>query len=141
MIKLKDVADAFDEINEGWAIYLDKETGEIIYVPDDNDFIDEEEFEENLEKINSDTEGRFVALPDQFEINEFQIMVYFAESLSNQKHIEKLTYALRGRKPFRNFKDTIRYLDIAEDYYAFRSAELKAKAERWLEDNDIPYSE
>lgn len=79
-------------------------------------------------------------LPNQYDIHEYQIIENFAYVTPNHKHQEKLTYALNGRKPYRNFKDKINYLGIADDYYAYRLLAFCKMAKEWCEHNRIPFN-
>jgi hypothetical protein len=78
-------------------------------------------------------------LPNQHEIHEYDIMEAFAEATTDAKKREKLFRALNGKKPFRNFKDTINYIGLDEAYYAFRFQSFIRIAKEWCDDNDIPY--
>ena len=52
-----------------------------------------------------------------------------------------MRYALRGRKPFRTFKDRAIELGLDEAYYAFRSAAYVDIAREWCRENEIPFIE
>lgn len=81
----------------------------------------------------------YIRLPNQYEIDEFSIMVDFAESLDDEEVIHKLSKALNGRKPFRHFKDEIFYLGIREEYFAFQKSKYLQIAENWCKENNIEY--
>ena len=54
--------------------------------------------------------------------NAFKIMEAFAELVTEQTFKEKLIYALNGRKPFRNFKYEIDYIeDYRQKWFKFKS--------------------
>lgn len=54
----------------------------------------------------------------------------FAASISNDYQSGRLYRALRGRKPYRHFKDEINYLGIDQQYYAFRFSEYRMLAKQ-----------
>ena len=72
-------------------------------------------------------------------MNEYEIMEEFAYATPNPRYQEKLLRVLRGRKPYRNFKDEINWLGISESYYAWRLIALCRKAKNWCEENEVPY--
>ena len=50
---------------------------------------------------------------------------------------EKLLTSLRGKGAFRRFKDTVFYLGIREDWFAYRDKQFREIAERWCVDNNL----
>ena len=66
-------------------------------------------------------------------------MESFAESIRDSSKSSRLFRALRGRKPYRHFKDEIIYLDLDQAYYAFRSRAFMEIAREWCENYDLPY--
>lgn len=65
-------------------------------------------------------------------------MKAFADSLQENER-ERLASALRGRGAFRRFKDTVRRLGRAEEWYAFRDAAHRQLAIDWCEENGVEY--
>ena len=87
-VKLKDVVDAFDEGGDELSHYLDKRSGEIFLITDEEMSAAEEDEplsdypewqQETILKAREilDSED-FVQLPSQFDINEYSIMERFA---------------------------------------------------------------
>ena len=93
------------------------------------------DYEEESEKI--DESDDYVRLPSQYELHEYNIMERFAEEQNNAV----LMRALRGRKPYRTFKDRAIDLGLDQEYYAFRSRAYADIAREWCRENDIPYTE
>ena len=62
----------------------------------------------------------YIRLPNQYEIHECHIMEEFAEETPVKKNQELLLRKLRGRKPYRHFKDEIINLGVDKAYYAYR---------------------
>ena len=81
----------------------------------------------------------YIRLPNQHEIYEYNIMENFALATPDADKRNKLFCVLNGRKPFRNFKDTINYLGLDDEYYAFRFLAHVDIAKKWCEENDIAY--
>lgn len=136
-VNIEDIADALEMTMDGWEQYLNMETGETVSLSDGMWSDRDDEDEALAEEI--DTTDKYVRLPNQYDIHEYEIMEEFAYATPNPSHQEKLLRALRGRKPYRSFKDEINYLGISESYYAWRTILLCKQAKNWCEDKEIPY--
>lgn len=132
-ISLAKVADEFDMISEDWYQYYNRETGEFVsFHPDFNeDDIDPEDFEGD----------EYVSLPSQRDLNEYDIMAEFADTVKNPHQRELLVVALNGRGAFRRFKDVVNNAGIDDAWYAYRGKALLNLAREWCEENDIRYVE
>lgn len=80
-----------------------------------------------------------MGLPDKYDINEYSIMENFCFSLDNEKIMNELLYAIRGRGAFRRFKDKVQRLGIQQQWDNFREEAFKEIAIEWCEYNNIPY--
>jgi hypothetical protein len=148
-ILLRDIIEAMDLPNQEWTSYVNRDTGEIVTVTDeehrmvenDEDLDDLPEWQqETLPKAREAVESdRFLALPSSFEIHEWSIMQRFAQEHSDPRQSDEMLHALHGRGAFRMFKSAIRQLRIEGDWYRFRDAALEEIAKDWLEANGIPY--
>jgi arsenate reductase-like glutaredoxin family protein len=136
-VNIETIADAMEATMDGWEQYLNMETGEIVSLSDGTWSDRDEEDEALAEEI--DTTDKYVRIPNQYEIHEYEIMEEFAYATPNPRYQEKLLRVLRGRKPYRNFKDEINCLGISESYYAWRLITLCKKAKIWCEENEVPY--
>ena len=136
-VSIEYIADAMEAIMDGWEQYLNMETGEIVSLSDGTWIERDDEAEVLAEEI--DTTDKYVRLPNQYDIHEYEIMEEFAYATPNPRYQEKLLRVLRGRKPYRNFKDEINRLGVSESYYAWRLISLCKKAKNWCEENEVPY--
>jgi hypothetical protein len=134
VVRLADVADKLEEVTDHWEQFLNIRSGEFVALAD-GVYVDKDEALANEIDCSDD----YVRLPNQYDINEFKIMVSFTDTLDNSDRRELLIRALRGKKPFRTFKDTLNYTGLAKDYYAHRSQVLLDIAKAWLENNEISY--
>ena len=147
-IKLSDLADAFEEMFDGWEQFLNKETGRITSVPADTEFCEDPDAWEVIIAMVEEGE-QFVRLPNQYEINEYRIMEDFAEyaggglnySTAEQarKIGQELYDALQGRGAFRRFKSTLNYYGVSEEYYAYRHIYYTEIAKEWCQKNGIEF--
>ena len=136
VIPLSVITDAIEETMDEWEQFYNVITGEVTSIPSpQNDYMDWSDYEEASEKI--DESDDYVRLPSQYELHEYNIMERFAEEQNNTV----LMRALRGRKPYRTFKDRAIDLGLDQAYYAFRSRAYADIAREWCRENDIPYTE
>jgi len=149
-VKLNDVIEALEMAAEECAHYLDKRTGEIVMVTneemeaaEEDELISEypdwqrEAILKAREILKSDN---FVALPDQFEIHEYKIMEDFCISFEDRRVGEDLRRLIKGSGAFRRFKNAIYSMGADKAWYEFRRAEIEKIAIEWLEGEQIPYS-
>ena len=63
-----------------------------------------------------------------------EILEQFSEEKPDE---EKMLARLRGKGAFRRFKDTVFYLGIREDWFAYRDERLREIAQRWCRENGV----
>jgi hypothetical protein len=129
--------------------YINRETGELITLIDEELALAEDPEsaaeapqwqEELLPKAREVLEsGDFIALPSKFDIHEWSIMDRFARSLTDTAMSDQLAAALHGRGAFRQFKDAVRRLGIADEWYRSRETALEEIAIDFLEAHGIAY--
>jgi Uncharacterised protein family (UPF0158) len=148
-VKLSDVVETFEEVGDGTFQYLDKRTGEIIFLTEDDMAAAEEdelisEFpdwqRESIlkarEVLNSDD---FLKLPERFEFDEYEMMEEFCVSLEDRRTGEQLLRLIKGEGAFRRFKDSINAMGIEKQWYAHREEAFRDLAIQWLQENGISY--
>jgi Uncharacterised protein family (UPF0158) len=149
-VKLKDVVDALEEGGDESAHYMDKRTGEIFMITDEEMSAAEEDEpltdypewqQESLLKAREILESdEFVQLPSQFDIHEYSIMERFAHEYKDRRTGEELLRSIKGQGAFRRFKDTLFDLNIQDTWYEFRRQTFEQIAIEWLEEEKIPYT-
>ena len=151
-VSLQSVVNEMDVLSNDVTAYINKKTGELYSVSEEEASIveqgnQEDEFipewqREMLPKVREVLEsGDFVVLPDKFEIHEYSIMERFCLSLSDEGLQDELLNAIRGSGAFRRFKDAIYRKDIQDDWYRFRDQALKRIAIDFLESEGIPWQD
>ena len=149
-IKLSTLIDEFDMRPDLSVSYLDKETGEILFISEQDRFsLEHEDIEppqwqkEHLENIKPLLEDfdpeRYIGLPSNFDFHEYSVMEKFIASLSDVKVRDPLWNAIKGSGAFRRFKDGINRYGIADQWYSYRNAAIKQFIIEWCETEDIPY--
>jgi hypothetical protein len=147
---LQAVVDEMDVCGDEVTAYINKKTGELISVGDeeagfigdggeDDDFIPDWQ-KEILPKVREVLEsGDFVPLPDKFAIHEYSIMERFCLSMEDDDLRDELLNAIRGRGAFRCFKDTIRRKGIQDDWHSYRNDARKRIAAAFLEMEGVAF--
>jgi hypothetical protein len=152
VIPLKDVVEALEIQSQTMEQYLDRETGEILLVTEDDEmYLDTSDAEDladisewqrdNIAKLRAvlDTD-RAVKLPSSFDIHEWEIMKRFSLDAANKRARQQLNDAIHGTGAFRMFHSTLDQLGLRNEWFAFRKAALEEIARQWLEQNEIPFA-
>ena len=134
-VKLQDVIDGIDMVSEDSTCYLDRETGEVLFISEiaDND--------DDILELLEEGSDRFIEFPSQWDRNDYQTMVDFIESLPQRKEQNLLAISINGSGAFRRFKYTASELGLLDDWYRFLNNAHRELAIEWCEDNEIEYEE
>ena len=148
-VKLNEVIEALEAAAEECAHYLDRNTGEIVIITneemqaaEEDELISEypewqrEAILKAREILNSEN---FIELPDQFDIHEYKIMEDFCLAFKDRLVAEDLRRLIKGSGAFRRFKDAIYSMGADKAWYQFRRTEIEKIAIQWLEDQQISY--
>jgi hypothetical protein len=146
---VKDIVEVLEVQFDGWAAYLNLDTGDVETVS--TDLLSEAEESEDEPDLSDDDKDewevvkqivstdRFRRLPGQYEVNEWAIMEDFSRSVESDRIREELMRAIHGSGAFRYFKDTVRRRGIERDWFAFRDEALRQIAIDWCEENQIDW--
>ena len=83
--------------------------------------------------------GESIILPTQYEINEYQIMVDFIETIENPEINSNLQRLIQGKGAFRRFKDYCASINIIQEWYEYRDKRYKEIAIDWCRKNELEY--
>jgi hypothetical protein len=149
VVSLKRIVEEMDVPSDHLHAYLNKETGELVTIGDEEieimergDELDDcpewqqEAIKKTEEVLSSEA---FLPLPSKFEIHEYRIMEQFCLSLQDEGLSIDLLDAIRGHGAFRRFKEMIHRTGIAEAWYQFRHRALIEIAAEWLKSQEIPF--
>jgi len=152
VVSLRDLVDELQTLSDECRAYLNKTTGEVISITNDDFAIVEEndgdwseydklekEFFEKVEKVLSSDD--YLELPSQYDIHEYEIMERFCLSIPDEKISDVFLDMIRGSGAFRRFKDLIYRYNIEKDWFKFKDEAYKEIAISWLEHNGFPYSD
>ena len=131
-VKLSEVIDALDFTNDEIEYYYNPDNGKI-FMPNIGDFenLNEDELDELFEKS--------IMLPTRYDINEYEMMENFAETIEDSRLQNQLYISLNGSGAFRRFKDTCINFDIINNWYKFRDERYKELAINWCKENNIEF--
>lgn len=129
---LSEVIDALGFTNNEIEYYYNPDTEEI-FMSNIGDFEDlnEDELDELFEKS--------IMLPTRYDINEYEMMEDFTETIDDTRLQNQLYISLNGNGAFRRFKDTCINFDIINDWYKFRDERYKEIAIDWCKENNIEF--
>ena len=150
-VKLDKIIGALESAGSEYTHYLDKRTGEIVLVTDEdmtaaqeNELISEYPDWQRDSILKAGEVFRdskqFIQLPDQFDIHEYQIMENFCRAFEDRQVGDELLRLMKGSGAFRRFKNAINEMDVDKAWYQFKQRALEKIAIEWLEENEIPYS-
>ncbi|WP_419903528.1 UPF0158 family protein [Kiloniella sp.] len=92
-----------------------------------------------IKQVLADDE--FIALPDSFEIHEYQIMEHFCYTIEDERVRNTLLLAINGKGAFRRFKDRVFEEAVDANWRRFRDSALKQIAVGFLENQGIAYTD
>jgi hypothetical protein len=151
-VKLSDIVDAIDIQPDEGSSYLNKETGEIETVTEEEmNAVYEDDIPEDAPEwmiratetarkiIDDETSEIYIQLPDKYEVHEYRIMEKFSLSVNDREVSESLYHAIKSKGAFRRFKDAIHRYGIADDWYKYRDSYLKEIAKDWCKGNDVDF--
>jgi hypothetical protein len=150
VVSLRGVVNEMDVMSDEFHAYLNKETGELVTVSDEEIRTIENEDDEGeypewqrealamAKKVLGTSD--YLPLPSKFDIHEYAIMERFCYSFEDPRLNDELSSQIRGSGAFRRFKDAIYRHGLEDDWYRFRDQALEEIAIEWLESNKIAFS-
>ena len=121
-VNLLDVIDAIDTINEDETYFYSIQDEEIVYALDDGE---DEEF--------------LIPLPTKQEVNDYQNMVNFTETIEDDKKRDWFENAIHGKGAFRRFRATLERFGMETEWYDYLEACHRELAIEWCEQHGIVY--
>ena len=121
-VNLLDVIDAIDTINEDETYFYSIQDEEIVYVLEDDE---DDEF--------------FIPLPTKEEVNDYQNMVNFTESIEDDKKRDWFENAIHGKGAFRRFRATLERFGMETEWYDYLEACHRELAIEWCEQHGVVY--
>lgn len=130
-LQADDLIMALEGNTYGLRHFLDRQTGEILFISDEN------EIEDDREQIDEDFE-RYAEIEPVPSHVSFEIMANFVESLPEGNVRRDLAWAINQRKPFRHFKSKLyRHPNLDKQWFRFREQAFIEIIKKWLDDHKI----
>ena len=132
MVSLEKIIDGLEMVDNIVDCYYNLEKDEI-FLSNIGEFeeLTEDEIDELFEKS--------IILPTQYEINEYQMMVDFIDTIENLEIKNNLQKLIQGKGAFRRFKDYCFESNIIQDWYDFKEQKYKEIAIEWCRQNKLEY--
>jgi Uncharacterised protein family (UPF0158) len=153
-VKLDAIIEALESADDSISSYLDLETGEVHSITEEEfDLVEDARtaLEDGpdwqhqaviLARAIRQHEGkRYLALPDKFDVHEWNIMDRFSQSLRNTHLRNDFHGAIRGAGAFRLFKRLLAEYNLWDAWNRFKRIELRRIAKQWCEENGIDFRE
>lgn len=96
---------------------------------------DDDALEAEIEK----NPNNYISIPNRSDLDEYSLMEEFIFSLEDEKKINQLSLAIKGRGAFRRFKDVASEIGVINEWYVFRDKHFKKIAIDWCNDNKLQY--
>lgn len=148
-VSLNNIVDEIEVLWNEFTAYLNKETGEIETISDDEVRLieyenDKEELHEWQKERNEIVQkvlnsNEYLPLPTKFDINEYEIMKKFCYTIDNEIIMNELLHSISGKGAFRFFRNTIHQYGIENDWYIYKRSKIEKIIIEWLEINNIEY--
>lgn len=155
-VEIQKIVDELEMRFMDTTVYYNKTTGEILNVQDD-DFriVEDDDFENNIENylewqrehlkevydlLYNDIDN-YIALPNNFEIKDSDIMEEFINTISNNNKKLQLENCMWQKGMYRKFKDKLIEIGLENEYYKFYDEKLKEIAIEWYKENNLEYEE
>ena len=147
-VDLEMIANAMEDVARmDMEYYLDEETGEVIFIPEEvSRYVEEEDknlrkelpdWQKEVVKLAQDilfnNPDRYICIPERPSYEGYNLMVEFTEKVEDELLREKLSIALDGKGAFRRFKNVmLDYPDYREKWFKFRDERINKKVIEWL---------
>ena len=95
------------------------------------------EYEELTEDEIDELFEKSIILPTQHEINEYQIIVDFIETIDNLEIKSNLQRLIQGKGAFRRFRDKLYDLNLEQQWYSYKDSAYERIARQWCERHKI----
>jgi 3-hydroxybutyryl-CoA dehydratase len=147
-VSLKAVADEIGILPAEFTAYLNRRTGEVYTVTDEDRRALEDPDDADLPDWQRDAPVKvreimdsadWLALPTQFDVHEYAIMKHFCFGLPEGEQRDALLDAIQGGGAFRRFKSLVRRQGTEQQWHDYRDREIRRIVAEWLDEKGIAY--
>lgn len=131
------VKELSENLQVGYTVYINLDSGEIKYLIDGDKFPDAREmFEQELNEI--DTWDHVAELREMPSFESFRVMEDFAYMVDADLYGD-LMNALDRKKPFVNFRELVESSDYREEWFKYRNQRYLEYTESLLREEDVKF--
>jgi hypothetical protein len=126
-----DLVDAFENTDPDIVYFLDRETGDVFFVPVD---YEDENFWEEMEQYSD----QYLEIPG-FDYDQERLLLHeFIKGVKSANLRNILTHSFVGKRPYGRLEDILAfYPDEMERLAALKEESISDRVRRWLEEHDI----
>ena len=127
----EDLVDAFENTDPDIVYFLDRDTGEVFFVPVD---YEDEDFWEEMEE----NDDQYLEIPG-FDYEQERLLLHtFIKKVPNAKLRNILERSFIGKRPFGRLEDILAfYPEEMERLLVLKEELTNDRVRRWLEEHDI----
>lgn len=136
--KLSLIIEGMDRANVDEQYYLNIKNGRVFVSTESGIF-----YIDDIEKLDDDIfdTDDIISLPCQYEINAYNIIKDFIETISDNQIKNQLLIVIQGNGAFRRFKDSCINFGIINDWFKFRDNAYYELAKEWCTCNNIEFDD
>ncbi|EAR20925.1 UPF0158 family protein [Nitrococcus mobilis] len=150
-VSLRQIVTEVEALQDGWTIYLNRKTGELMTITDREARIalEEEQASELADWLMEDflpkvkevvTSDDSVALPNKASV-EFALMEKYCAAVDDPQFRESLLNAVRGQEAAARFNDLIEAKSAQDEWNQFKEEALRDLIAEFLDSHGIGYVE
>ncbi|MCO6442052.1 MAG: hypothetical protein J5I81_13470 [Nitrococcus mobilis] len=150
-VSLRHLVVEVEALQEGWTIYLNRKTGELMTITDREARIalEEEQASELADWLMEDflpkvkevvTSDDCVVLPNKASV-EFALMEKYCDAVDDPQFRESLLNAVRGHEAVARFNDLIEAKGVQNEWNHFKEEALRDLIAEFLDSHGISYVE
>lgn len=132
-VKLSVIVDGITSTSEGMHVWLDRQSGELVFV---DEWAPSEDEAAGFDEINDDKASRYLALPELESFDDYQLMQAFVAQQADPAQTE-LAAAIDGRGAFRHFRLAVDRLGLLQAWWDYRDAAYREAALSWCKANAL----
>lgn len=132
MVTLAKIIDGLEMVDDVIDCYYNLSRDEIFLSNvGENEELTEDEIDELFEQS--------IILPTKYEINEYQIMVDFIDTIEDDEIKKYFQRLIQGKGAFRRFKDYCIEIDLIKNWYDYKNEKFRKIAIDWCNKNGFKY--
>ena len=132
MVTLAKIIDGLEMVDDVTDCYYNLSRDEVFLSNiGENEELTEDEIDELFEQS--------IILPTKYEINEYQIMVDFIDTIEDDEIKKNFQRLIQGKGAFRRFKDYCIEIDLIKNWYDYKNEKFRKIAIDWCNKNGFKY--